>query len=120
MKPSIDATEFGSITISGETYEHDVLIRLGGEIKKRKKKLSKARYGSSHKVSLEEAEHIFEPGAKQLIIGSGQDGNVHLSEEAAAYFREHGCIVQLLPTPEAIQAWNAARGAVIAMFHITC
>ncbi len=24
----IDATEFGSITIDGKTYEHDVIIRL--------------------------------------------------------------------------------------------
>ena len=48
MKPTIDGTEFGSITISGELYEHDVLIRLSGKVKKRKKKLSKAVYGTSH------------------------------------------------------------------------
>jgi len=34
----IDGTEFGSITIDGETYPHDVLIRLSGEIKKRRNK----------------------------------------------------------------------------------
>lgn len=120
MKPSIDGTEFGSITISGDLYEHDVVIRLSGKVKKRKKKLSKAKYGTSHKVSLEEAEHIFEAGAKRLILGSGQDGNVELSDEAAEYFRKKGCSVRLLPTPEAITAWNAANGAVIGMFHVTC
>jgi hypothetical protein len=120
MKPSIDETEFGSITISGDLYEHDVVIRLSGKVKKRKKKLSKAKYGTSHKVSFEEAEHIFEAGAKQLILGSGQGGNVELSDEAAEYFRKKGCSVQLLPTPQAITAWNAAKGAVIGMFHVTC
>ena len=120
MRPSIDRTEFGSITISGELYEHDVLIRLSGKVKKRKKKLSNAKYGTSHKVSLEEAEHILEAGAKQLILGSGQDGNVELSEEAAEYFRKKGCSVELLSTPQAITAWNAAKGAVIGMFHVTC
>jgi hypothetical protein len=60
MRPSIDGTAFGSVTIAGEVYEHDVVIRLGGEVKKRKKKLSKAQYGTSHKVSRKEAEHIFE------------------------------------------------------------
>jgi hypothetical protein len=120
MKPSIDGTEFGSITIAGELYEHDVVIRLSGKVKKRKKKLSKAKYGTSHKVSLEEAEHIFEAGAEQLILGSGQSGFVELSEEAAEYFRKNGCSVQLLPTPQAITAWNAAKGAVIGMFHVTC
>jgi hypothetical protein len=120
MRPSIDRTEFGSITISGEPYEHDVVIRLGGKVQKRKKKLSKAKYGTSHKISLEEAEHIFEAGAKQLIIGSGQSGCVDLSDEASEYFRKHGCSVQLLPTPQAITTWNAAKGAVIGMFHVTC
>ena len=120
MKPSIDGTEFGSITISGELYEHDVVIRLSGKVKKRKKKLSKAKYGTSHKVSLEEAEHIFEAGAKRLILGSGQSGSVELSGEAAEYFQKNGCSVQLLPTPQAIAVWNAAKGAVIGMFHVTC
>jgi hypothetical protein len=120
MKPSIDGTEFGSITISGELYEHDVVIRLSGNVKKRKKKLSKAKYGTSHKVSLEEAKHIFEAGAKRLLVGTGQSGCVELSDEAAEYFRKHGCSVQLLPTPQAITAWNAAKGAVIGMFHVTC
>ena len=120
MRPSIDGTEFGSITISGERYEHDVLIRLHGKVRKRKKKLSKVKYGTSHKVSLEEAEHMFEAGAKRLILGSGQSGSVELSGEAAEYFRKNGCSVQLLPTPQAITVWNAAKGAVIGMFHVTC
>jgi len=38
---TIDSTTFGTITIDGKTYEHDVVIRLSGEIVKRKKKLSK-------------------------------------------------------------------------------
>ena len=89
-------------------------------MKKRKKKLSKVKYGTSHRVSLEEAEHLFEAGAKRLILGSGQGGNVELSKEAAEYFRTNGCSVELLPTPQAITAWNAASGAVIGMFHVTC
>ena len=56
MKPGISDTGFGYITIEGSTIEHDIVIRLSGEIKKRKKKLSKAVYGTSHTVSLEEAK----------------------------------------------------------------
>lgn len=80
MKPRIDGTEFGSITIDGSDIEHDVLIRLSGEIKKRKKKLSKAVFGTSHTISLEEAEYIFEKGTEKLIVGSGQNGMVTLSK----------------------------------------
>ncbi len=120
MKPEIDGTSFGSITIDGEAYDHDVIIRLDGKVKKRKKKLSKSVYGTSHKVSLEEAEHIFEHGAKLLIVGTGQSGFVELSAEAAEFFQKKKCSVKLQPTPEAIMTWNAAHGDVIGMFHVTC
>jgi hypothetical protein len=120
MIPTVDGTIFGSITIAGENYAHDVVIRLDGEVEKRKKKLSTAQYGTSHKVSLEEAQHIFDTGAKQLIIGTGQTGNLQLSDEAAGFFQKQGCAVWLLPTPQAVSAWNAAGGAVIGMFHVTC
>ena len=43
----IESTTFGTITIDGKTYEHDVVIRLSGEVVKRKKKLSKKYYGTS-------------------------------------------------------------------------
>jgi len=120
MRPRIDGTRFGSITIEGETFGRDVLIRLSGEVKKRKKKLSKAVYGTSHVVSLEEARHVYEKGAERLIIGAGQNGLIELSEEAADYLRRKECRVELLPTPEAIKAWNKAMGAVIGLFHVTC
>ena len=44
MTPHIEQTAFGSITIEGEVRKYDVLIRLDGRVKKRKKKLSKAVY----------------------------------------------------------------------------
>ncbi len=120
MKPKIDRTEFGHIVIAGEAYDHDVVIRLDGQVKKRKKKLSKAIYGTSHVISLDEARHVYEDGAELLIVGTGQHGLVELSEEAADFFERHGCRVDLRPTPDAIQAWNEAKGAVIGLFHVTC
>jgi hypothetical protein len=119
-KPNIDRTSFGSITIEDEVFEHDVIIRLNGKIKKRKKKLSKAIYGTSHTISLDEAQHVYQEGAAQLIIGTGQSGMVRLSDEAADFFRRKECRVKLLPTPEAIQVWNELEGAAIGLFHVTC
>ena len=110
MKPAIDETDFGYIVIDGARIEHDVLIRLSGAIKKRKKKLSKAVYGTSHTVSLDEAKHIYQDGAERLIIGSGQNGMVSLAEEAAGYFKKKHCTVDLHPTPRAIEKWNKAKG----------
>lgn len=120
MNPKIDGTEFGAITIEGTTLDHDIVIRLNGSVKKRKKKLSSAVYGTSHIVSLAEAKHVYEKGAQRLIIGTGQQGLVRLSEEAADYLRRKGCEVLLLPTAQALHEWNKAQGAVIALMHITC
>lgn len=120
MHPRIDSTEFGSITIAGRRVEHDVLVRLDGEVTKRKKKLSKAAYGDSHTISLAEAKYIFEKGAERLILGSGQSGMVGLSDEALDYFAKKNVRVDLAPTPEAIQHWNKAKGRTIGLFHVTC
>jgi len=68
MNPKIDKTKFGTITISGTKYDYDVIIRLDGRVEKRKKKLSKAIYGTSHTISLDEAKYVYENGAEQLIV----------------------------------------------------
>jgi hypothetical protein len=120
MKPTIGETGFGYISVEGSRIKHDIVIRLSGKVKKRKKKLSKTVYGTSHIVSLEEAQHIYQEGAERLIIGSGQEGMVRLSEEALAYFGKKKCKVNVQPTPKAIQYWNKVKGTVIGLFHVTC
>ena len=117
---TIDGTVFGAITIDGKTYEHDVVVRLSGEVVKRKKKLSKRLYGTSHVLSEDEAKFVFEKGCNQVVIGSGQLDNVRLSPEAQAYFERKGCEVLLGPTPEAIQTFNRSRAKRIGLFHVTC
>jgi hypothetical protein len=116
----IDATEFGAITIDAKTYEHDVIIRLSGKVEKRRKRLSKEKYGTSHIVSKDEAKFVFEGGCELLIVGAGQDGNVRLSPEASAYFDNKHCHVIVQPTPEAIVSFNRSRDKKIALMHVTC
>lgn len=111
----IDQSEFGSITIDGKTYDHDVIIHLSGKVDKRKKKLSKEQYGTSHIISKAEAKSVFEDGCDLLIIGSGQEGNVQLSPEAGDYFENKGCQVIVQPTPEAIRSFNQSRKKKIGL-----
>jgi hypothetical protein len=122
MKPRIDGTAFGSITVAGRSFDHDVIIRPDGQVKRRKKKLSKAIYGTSHTISLEEIKFVLKQGsgADQLMIGSGQYGNVELSPEAAAFVEARKCSVTLLPTPEVIEVWNESDGKAVGLFHVTC
>jgi hypothetical protein len=116
----IERTSFGAITIDGKTYDYDVVVRLSGEIVKRKKKLSKKYYGTSHVLSKDEAKFVFEKGCEQLIVGSGQMGNVQLSPEAEAYFAKKGCKVLLQRTPDAIRLFNRSKAKKIGLFHVTC
>ncbi len=116
----IDRTEFGSITISGRTYDHDVVIRLSEQVVKRKKKLSKRIYGSSHTVSEDEARFVFEKGCKELIFGTGQYGSATLSPEAAAFLERKGCRVIAQATPAAVQTFNACHKPKVGLFHVTC
>jgi len=122
MKPKIKETSFGSITVGKETYHHDIVIELDGAVRKRRKKLSKKLFGTSHKVSLEEIQDVYEQGGKLLIVGAGQYGNVRLSKEARAYLVEQGCDAILLTTPEALEKWNETEGKdeTIGLFHVTC
>jgi hypothetical protein len=93
---------------------------LDGSVEKRKKKLSKKIYGTSHRISLEEARYIYEKGAELLIIGTGHYDRVGLSDEAEKYFKKHSCRVKLEATPKAIHAWNTADEKAIGLIHVTC
>jgi hypothetical protein len=97
MEPRIDRSQFGSVTIDGNVFEHDVLIRLGGRVEKRKKKLSKAVYGTSHTISLAEARHVHQKGVVRLLIGRGSPAG-------------SGCRRRRLPTSSAkVAGWSCCR-----------
>ena len=120
MKPRINDTCFGSITVEGKSYDYDIIINLEGKVKKRKKKLSKAIYGSSHTISLPEIEYVYQKNAEGLIIGSGQYGVAGLSKEASEFLVSRQCGVILKQTPDALEEWNSREGKWIGLFHITC
>ena len=115
--------------LAGEANDHVVLIGLsvnrdGSECGTfdfhSRDPCSYLYYGTSHVLSKDEAKFVFERGCEQLILGSGQMGNVHLSPEAEAYFAKKGCKVLLQPTPEAIGAFNRSHAKKIGLFHVTC
>jgi hypothetical protein len=90
---AITDTRFGTITIDGETYEHDVVVRLSCEVVKRKKKLSKKIYSTSHTISEDEIRFVYEKGCKRLVVGTEQSGLAVLSTDAAVYLEAKGCEV---------------------------
>jgi hypothetical protein len=121
MKPHINESRFGSITIESQVYHHDIYIGLDGQIKKRKKKLSKKIYGTSHIISLQEIQYVYNEGARLLILGTGQYSRTRLSDEAADYLKNQKCQVKLFSTEIAIETWNETKETMtIGLFHVTC
>ena len=116
----IERTTFGTITIDGKTYEHDVIIRLSGEVARRKKKLSKKYYGTSHVLSKDEAKFIYEDGCEQLILGSARWAMCTYRRKLRRIFAKKGCTVLLQPTPKAIHTFNNSHAKKIGLFHVTC
>ena len=120
MDTHIDSATFGTIVVNGRSYQRDIVISLDGKVSKRKKRLSKQVFGTSHVISQAEAEYIYEQGTPGLVIGAGHSGMVILSNEADDFFRTRNCRVILLPTPQAVDTWNSLQENYIGLFHITC
>ncbi|SDY13521.1 hypothetical protein [Nitrosomonas sp. Nm58] len=51
MKPKIDGTQFGSITIDGSDIEHDVLIRPGYRARSRRERKNYPGPCLGHRIS---------------------------------------------------------------------
>src|SRR5512135_1812190 len=106
MRPTLAGSQFGSILVEAIPSRYDIYVRLNGTVKKRRKRLSREVSGTAHVVSVREVRHIYQRGAKRLIVGTGYDGVLSLSEEALAFLEKKGCQVRMLATPDAARFWN--------------
>jgi hypothetical protein len=122
MKPRLDATAFGSITVDGTVFDHDVVISPG---RRSKPAQEEALQGGLRDV----AHDLARGGQVRLRAGSGgrppdrrrgQYGRVRLSPEAADFFARKACEIVLLPTPVVIGIWNETEGRAVGLFHVTC
>lgn len=118
--PTIDAVEFGSVTVGGERWEKDIHIRADGRVKKRKKKWAREEYGTSHVVGPREIAKALKKGGEMLIIGEGFDCMVELADEGREMLKQRGVRWQILPTPAAVEVWNEAEGPKALILHVTC
>jgi len=112
--------EFGRISVGPETYQRDVYIRVNGEVRKRDKDLAKKKHGSSHVVGPEELEKACRGGPEVLVIGAGQSGLVELTDPGRRYLDRRAIEYELLPTPEAVDAYNKSTQRKAALIHVTC
>jgi len=112
-----DSFSFGLIRIDGQSYEHDVIIDRG-EIRKRNKKPSKKFREAFGHTPLSIEEDI--PWkCRRLIIGTG-GGALPVMEEVKEEARRRNVELAVLPTAEAIKAFEKNPAESNAILHVTC
>ncbi len=118
--PQLAYPDFGQITVDRKTYDRDVYILVDGRVKKRKRDLAKAHYGSAHTIGPEELEKVCRGGPEVLFVGSGQSGKATLNEEARRYLDQRSIQCVIMPTAEAVEAYNKSRQRKATLIHVTC
>jgi hypothetical protein len=116
MKPTIQAKKAGEISINNKMIDFDISINLEGKVSKRVQQAKDEL--KVLELSLEEANSLYDPNANEMIIGSGVQSKLRLSNEATDFFEEKRCKIKLLPTGEAITYWNRYEGHAIGLFHV--
>ncbi len=118
--PVLDAGEPGRVVVGGQVYDHDIIIRADGQVKKRRKADSREVYGTAHKVAPAEVERACKKRATKLFVGTGHEGQLELSTEAAEWLKSRGIAVTCARTPEAARLFHDATGPKALLLHVTC
>jgi len=109
---------FGSITIDGVTYKHDVVIDRGRVIKRKKRPSKKFREEFGHTpVSIEEK---LPWKCRRLIIGTGNYGSLPVMEDVKHEARRRKIKLLIVPTNEAMLAVAREPKETNAVLHVTC
>ena len=119
----IEEYHFGSITIDGKIYNHDVEVRWTGEV------LEWWR-GESHVIDVADINRAIEQNPDTIVIGTGESGIAKVTERAQKEIRAKGVKLIIDPTEQAVKTFNiineeseeeeGRRNRVIGLFHLTC
>jgi hypothetical protein len=112
----IENYHFGSITINGKTYNHDVEVRPSGEV------LSWWRK-ESHIIDKEDVERAIKEKPEIIVIGTGESGVAQVLEEAKKEIESQGIELIINLTQPATQTFNKflnEKRRVVGLFHLTC
>lgn len=119
----IEDYQFGSITIDGEIYTHDVEVFWTGDVFDWWRK-------ESHIVDVEDVIDAVEQNPETIVIGTGQSGMVKVAEAAKKFIEARKIKLFIDPTEQAIKTFNIRKDEsqeeegkpekVIGLFHLTC
>jgi len=130
----IEEYHFGSITISGKTYNHDVEVRWTGAARGEPSppglEVLKWWRKESHFVYPEDIKRAIKKNPEVIVIGTGESGVMEVGEEAKKEVEEKGIELIIDATEEAVKTFNIIKEEsekeegkqrrVIGLFHLTC
>ena len=109
---------FGSVSVDGVSYDHDLIIDRG-KIRKRRKAASKRFRGGYGHTPLSIAEDI--PWrCRRLVIGTGAGGALPVMKQVRDEARRRNVDLVILPTAEAIGVLGGTIKDTNAILHVTC
>ncbi|MBN2096684.1 hypothetical protein JW752_04820 [Candidatus Peregrinibacteria bacterium] len=112
----IEDYEFGSMTINGKIYTHDLILH--GE------RLLNDNWWreDGHNMTIEDLKDLPE-SFDVLVIGNGASGVCQVPAETIEYVKNRGADVIVQMTGEAVKTYNrllSEKKSVAGAFHLTC
>jgi hypothetical protein len=87
-------------------------------VKRRKTAVAEDLYGSPHVVGPKELEKVCKGGPELVIVGTGHDGKLALTEDARRFLAQRSIKLEAVPTPQAVDLYNQATGRKAALLHV--
>jgi len=116
--PVISAVRPGEAVVGEKVCRGDFFVRADGKVKSRRKVLAKLGPGSTGLIGPEELAKVCKGGAGRLIIGAGHQSQAQLTEEGERFLQGRGIDFEVLSTPAAVEAYNAAGGRKAALILV--
>jgi hypothetical protein len=114
----VEDFSFGSITIDGQTYGHDVVVDRG-KIRERDKRPSKKLQHAFGHTPLSAGEDI--PWkCRRLVIGTGAYGRLPVMDEVVDEATRRGVELVIEPTASAMKHVEGESKDTNAILHVTC
>jgi hypothetical protein len=109
----INSSTYGSITIDGVKYGHDVYILPSSKVEERE-------YG--HTFTKDQVEYVLKENPNVVVIGKGTSGLASLSGDARALLEKREVEVIEAYTPAIVDKFNKLTKTkkVAAIIHVTC
>lgn len=110
--------QFGTVVYRGRVYSCDVYVHPSGRVEPRRVELQPG-YSSGHRVGAAEIEWLLQEDPDYILIGTGFNGALHLTQDAREFLEEKGALYRELLTPRAVEEYNRSYNCAI-LVHVTC